>query len=192
MCWKSSLQIVSYNMAFKNFNRPSPSSQHLCFQNEATGKCKTFLAKTRFIFKRIKNNSCINGFALSLTLKQRLEETRKWFIHMYPMVSFTKNTFTIRTQTVTTYFKCHCLQKPYYLHCKDATVTRMWVLTTLRVEPRSFCLLDWGGEKKALPELHQTFEAAAAQTSGLVNLVLSRQTVFFLKASIHLLISRWS
>ena len=32
----------------------------------------------------------------------------------------------------------------------------------------SFCL-DWGGEKQALPESCQTFEVAAAQTSGLVN-----------------------
>ena len=31
----------------------------------------------------------------------------------------------------------------------------------------------------SLPELCQAFEVAAAQTSGLVNLVLSRQTSFF-------------
>ena len=43
----------------------------------------------------------------------------------------------------------------------------------------SFCLfLYWGGEKEALPELRQLFEAAAARTSGLVNLVFSRQTGF--------------
>ena len=33
-------------------------------------------------------------------------------------------------------------------------------------------------EKKALPESRQAFEVAAAQTSGLVNLVSSRQTGF--------------
>ena len=42
------------------------------------------------------------------------------------------------------------------------------------------CLLEWGVEKEALPETRQTFaEVAAAQTSGLLNLVLSRQTGFF-------------
>ena len=43
----------------------------------------------------------------------------------------------------------------------------------------SFCLLECEGEKDALPESRQTFEVAAAQTSGLVNLVFSRQTGFF-------------
>ena len=43
----------------------------------------------------------------------------------------------------------------------------------------SFCLLECEGEKEALPESRQTFEVAAAQTSGLVNLVFSCQTVFF-------------
>ena len=31
----------------------------------------------------------------------------------------------------------------------------------------------------SLPEFHQTFEAAAAQTSGLLKQVLSPQTIFF-------------
>ena len=44
----------------------------------------------------------------------------------------------------------------------------------------SSCLfLYGGGEKEALPESCQLFEAAAARTSGLVNLVFSRQTGFF-------------
>ena len=42
----------------------------------------------------------------------------------------------------------------------------------------SFCLLE-SGEKEALPETRQAFKDAAARTSGLVNLVLSRQTGFF-------------
>ena len=42
----------------------------------------------------------------------------------------------------------------------------------------SFCLLE-SGEKEALPESRQAFKDAAARTSGLVNLVLSRQTGFF-------------
>ena len=52
----------------------------------------------------------------------------------------------------------------------------------------SSCLfLYWGGEKEALPESRQLFEAAAARTSGLVNLVFSRQTGFS-SASIRLVI----
>ena len=62
---------------------------------------------------------------------------------------------------------------------------------TLRAEPRSFCLLEWGGEKKAPPELRQAFEVATGQNSGLVKLVFSRQTVFFFSASIRLLINPW-
>ena len=37
----------------------------------------------------------------------------------------------------------------------------------------------WWEEKEALPESRQTFEVAGAQTSELVNLVLSRQTGLF-------------
>ena len=55
----------------------------------------------------------------------------------------------------------------------------------------SFCLFLYCGgeksEKEALPELLQPFEAAAARTSGLVNLVFSRQTDFS-SASIRLVI----
>ena len=40
---------------------------YLCYENE-------------FNFTRIKNH--INGVALSLALKQRLESTRKWPIHL--------------------------------------------------------------------------------------------------------------
>ena len=42
-----------------------------------------------------------------------------------------------------------------------------------------FCLLNKGGERETLPELHQTFEVATAQTSGPVNLVFFCQTGFF-------------
>ena len=41
----------------------------------------------------------------------------------------------------------------------------------LSVSRASFCCLERGGAKEALPESHQTFETAAAQTFGLVNLV---------------------
>ena len=50
--------------------------------------------------------------------------------------------------------------------------------STLRAEP--------------LPGSRQTFDVAAAQTSGLVNLVFSPQTVFFSSANIRLLLNRWS
>ena len=45
-------------------------------------KCKTFLVKMRFIFMRIKNLFHINGFALSLALKQRLGTTPKCPINL--------------------------------------------------------------------------------------------------------------
>ena len=48
------------------------------FQNEA--KCKTFVRKMSFMCIKIKNHFQINGFALSLTLKQRLEATGKWTV----------------------------------------------------------------------------------------------------------------
>ena len=45
-------------------------------------------------------------------------------------------------------------------------------------------LLDRGGEKKALLELHQAFDLAAAKTFGLANPVFSLQTGFS-SVSIH-------
>ena len=42
----------------------------------------TFVVKLSFIFVRIKNYFCINGFAISLAVKRRLESTRKWPIHL--------------------------------------------------------------------------------------------------------------
>ena len=44
-------------------------------RNEAN--CKTFLEKMSFICMKITNTFYINGFALGLALKQRLEATRK-------------------------------------------------------------------------------------------------------------------
>ena len=41
-----------------------------------------------------------------------------------------------------------------------------------------FSLLEWEREKESLPESRLTFEVTVAQTSGLVNLVFSRQTGF--------------
>ena len=44
-------------------------------QNEAD--CETFLVKMSFISMRLKNHFHINGYELSLALKQRLGETRE-------------------------------------------------------------------------------------------------------------------
>lgn len=55
------------------------------------------------------------------------------------------------------------------------------------VNRASFCLdVDRGREKEAVP-----FEGSTAQSSGLVNLVLSRQTSFS-SVSIRLLMNQWS
>ena len=57
-------------------------------------------------------------------------------------------------------------------------------------ETYDFCLLDREGKKEALLESLPAFEVAASPTSGPVNLVFSRQTVFFFfSASFRLLIS---
>ena len=61
-------------------NRIFPSSKNSHFKNEA--KCKTFLVKMSFIYVIIKKHFHINGFALCLSLKQRLGATRKWSIVM--------------------------------------------------------------------------------------------------------------
>ena len=58
------------------YNRPSPSCKNPHSLND--GKCKAFLVIMIFFCMRIKNGFHINGFALSLALKQRLEATRKW------------------------------------------------------------------------------------------------------------------
>ena len=53
----------------------------------------------------------------------------------------------------------------------------------------SFCRLDQREEKEPLPETRQAFEVVTIQTSGLVNVVLSRQTSFS-GTSIRLIIYR--
>ena len=58
-----------------HINRPFQSGKNSHCQKEAT--CKMFLVKMRFICMRIKSDLHINGFTLSLALKQRLGATRK-------------------------------------------------------------------------------------------------------------------
>ena len=67
-------------------------------------------------------------------------------------------------------------------HIKQPVLCRIIVqfqlhLTTVRADA-SFCLLEWREEREALTELLHTFKVATAQTSGLLNLVLSWQMVF--------------
>ena len=59
-------------------SRPFQSSKNSHFQNEA--KSKTYLVQMSFVCMKIYNHFHINGLALSLALKQRLETTRKWFL----------------------------------------------------------------------------------------------------------------
>ena len=77
--YKASLQrplsSVSKVAVVGGSNCSPTSSKNSHFQNEA--KCKTLLMKMRFICMRLKNRFHINGFALSLALKQRLEATAK-------------------------------------------------------------------------------------------------------------------
>ena len=47
---------------------------------QTKAKCKTFVVKMSSICMGIKYHFEINGFTLSLALKQRLEATRKWRI----------------------------------------------------------------------------------------------------------------
>ena len=75
----------------------------------------------------------------------------------------------------------HAHERSYLIHAESFS-------SIFFFSPREqslFCLLDWGGEKEALPESRQTFEVTAAQTYGLVNLVISRQTVFFFFECMH-------
>ena len=52
------------------------------------------------------------------------------------------------------------------------------VLVVVHESKGLYCLFEWKGEKENFPKSRQTFDVAAAQTSGPVNLVLSRQTGF--------------
>ena len=73
-------------------------------------------------------------------------------------------------------------------------ITVIWLqllFCHLASKASSCLLLDRGGEKEVMHESRQAFEVALTQTSGLVNLVFSRQTGFFC-ASIRLLINRCS
>ena len=66
----------------------------------------------------------------------------------------------------------------YSIKPSNCLFTFMWE-TEYPSSSASFCFLARGGEKDAQPESRQTFEVAAGQASGPVNLVLSRQTIFF-------------
>ena len=83
-------------------NRNFLNSKNSYFQKEA--KSKTFLVKMCFIWMRLKIYHHVNGFTLSLTLKQRLGITQKGLLscknitsaalvsrlHRYPVVMYMK------------------------------------------------------------------------------------------------------
>ena len=75
VAWFATRALASSGLSY--YDRPFPSSKNPHFQNEA--KCKTFVVNMRFICMRIKNHFHINGFALTLALKQRVEATRDIF-----------------------------------------------------------------------------------------------------------------
>ena len=81
-------------------NRSFPRSKNSHFQNEA--KCKTFLVKMSFI--------CINGFVISLTLKQRLEATLKWRIILLLISTGTNSDAHAGLRA------CKCLEGYYRTH----------------------------------------------------------------------------
>ena len=81
-------------------NRSFPRSKSSHFQNEA--KCKTFLVKMSFI--------CINGFVISLTLKQRLEATLKWRIVLLLILTGTNSDAHAGLRA------CKCLEGYYRTH----------------------------------------------------------------------------
>ena len=65
------MTLIEMSFSHNVKNRPFLSSKNSLFQNEA--KTKTSLVKMRFICMRIENHFYISGFALSPTLKQKLE-----------------------------------------------------------------------------------------------------------------------
>ena len=76
---------IEINGYAKNQNRPFPSSKNSHLQNEA--KCKTFVVKMSFICMRItSSNFHVNGFTISLALKQRLGATQKWPIKFHASI----------------------------------------------------------------------------------------------------------
>ena len=87
MDWTVLQYIAFYCIALRciALNSPFLSSKSSHFQNEA--KCATFVVKTSFIRIGIKYHFHLNGFALSLALKQRLEATGECLIVLYKWVS---------------------------------------------------------------------------------------------------------
>ena len=69
----------------------------------------------------------------------------------------------------------------------DANSPQVLLTSECSVTTPSFCFPEQGREKEAQPESRQSFGVTATQTCGLVNLALSRQSFFFLCASICLL-----
>ena len=83
MLWGCKLNLSNFSFVYY---RPFPSLMlnfEMRLSQELLAQCKTFLVKMSFICMRIKMHYYINGFALWLTLKQRLGATWKWSITVY-------------------------------------------------------------------------------------------------------------
>ena len=64
---------------------------------------------------------------------------------------------------------------------KESTADSKTISTLRKKKASFFHVLHSRGKKEVLFKSRQAFEFAAARTSGLVNPVLSRQTVFFFR-----------
>ena len=103
------------------------------FQNEAN--CQTFLVKRNSVCMRIKkNHPYVNGFVLSLALKQRLVGTWKWptcQVHSAKWHCCPKGPLVLRTKTTPLisqikgpYWFCECSSSsqwntPIHIHCNN-------------------------------------------------------------------------
>ena len=83
MLWGCKLNLSNF---FFVYYGPFPSLMlnfEMRLSQELLAQCKTFLVKMSFMCMRIKMHYHINGFALWLTVKQRLGATWKWPITVY-------------------------------------------------------------------------------------------------------------
>ena len=84
--WQLRIEHKHFFLSAESINRPLPGSKIPQVQNEA--RCTTFLVKMSFISMKMKNDFHIKGWARTLVLKQRPEETRKWPIQFTTIFNF--------------------------------------------------------------------------------------------------------
>ena len=111
----------------------------------------------------IKNNRCSKVKDMQNTVQLCCTETEMWFVGSLSVFlsSHQRISWNWRSRQVS-------------LYLSNLTVT----LLPCKRPLFSFCLLEWGGERDALPEPRQAFDVAKFRTSWLVNLVFSCQTGF--------------